>query len=248
MLGSNGGTLQHHANDCHLGWGNRPANDHFLGHVPNEYRLQLRILSNTRSGSLSTAGGWHFADGFARPLRYSPLGAYQNTCGKWLNPVYMAMVEWSSFKEAPMKQLGVLRAFVSMLGTVLVATSMVGPSPAHGQDARRIPMSGVVLDATRAPVANADVALIRHAGRSPSHRPTHSSETLARGTTDTAGKFSFGLVALNTDFAFPLETHVSWEYEVLTKDGTRSVQSVAFTAPRNNAAVITSISAEIQIR
>ena len=144
-----------------------------------------------------------------------------------------------------MRQLGALRAFVPMLGTVLVAISMVGPSPAHGQDARRIPMSGVVLDASRAPVANADVLLIRHAGRSQSQQ---SSEILARGTTDTAGKFSFGLVALNTDVAFPLETQVSWEYEVFTKDGTRSVQSVAFTAPRNNAAVITLVSAEIQIR
>ncbi len=143
-----------------------------------------------------------------------------------------------------MRQLGVLRAFVPMLGTVLVAMSMVGPSPAHGQDARRIPMSGVVLDATRAPVANADVLLIRHAGRS----RNHSSEILARGTTDTAGKFSFGPVALNTDVAFPLETQASWEYEVFTKDGPRSVQSVAFTAPRNNAAIITSVSAEIQIR
>lgn len=33
-----------------------------------------------------------------------------------------------------MRQLGVLRAFVPLVGTVPVAMSMVGPSPAHGQD------------------------------------------------------------------------------------------------------------------
>ena len=143
-----------------------------------------------------------------------------------------------------MRQRVDLRAFVPVLGTVLVAMVFVGSSLAQGQSARRVPMSGVVLDATRAPVANADVLLIRNAGR----LRNHSSEILAKATTDTAGKFSFGPVALNADVAFPLETQVSWEYEVMTKAATRAVQNVAFTAPRNNSAVITSVSAEIQIR
>jgi hypothetical protein len=78
--------------------------------------------------------------------------------------------------------------------------------------------------------------------------PECATYSKARRTTDAAGKFSFGPVPLNTDSAFPLETHVSWEYEVLTKDGTALGSKRGIHRPRNNAAAITSISAEIQIR
>ncbi len=136
-------------------------------------------------------------------------------------------------------------AFVAMFGAAVVTILTMSSSPAHGQAASRgIPLSGVVRDAASAPIPEASVVLIRHSGQAP--RST-GQEILAWGTTDAAGRFSLGSVVLNTEVAFPLETQVSWEYAVFTKSVARTVQDVAFTAPRSNSGV-TAVVAEIQIR
>src|SRR4051812_44302586 len=119
-------------------------------------------------------------------------------------------------------------AFIATVLSVLFAMVMLGSSPAHGEGAQRaVPISGVVLNTNHIPVANAHVVLIRHAGQ---ERPSLRHEILAQGTTDAAGKFSFGPVVLDTEVEFPRETQVSWEFAVETKDVMRMVRHVAFTA------------------
>ena len=124
--------------------------------------------------------------------------------------------------------------------SVIAASSMVG-----AQNSRRaIPMSGTVVNAQGLPVANANVGLNRHFLFASGGE---GAEGVAQGRTDEQGDFSLGVVALDTDVAFPLETGVRFDYSVFRAGVRANVQSVTFTAPRDGTAVA-SVTARITIR
>ena len=124
--------------------------------------------------------------------------------------------------------------------SMLAAGSMVG-----AQNSRRaIPMSGTVVNAQGLPVANANVGLNR---RFLFASGGEGAESVAQGRTDEQGDFSLGVVALDTDVSFPLETGVRFDYSVFRAGVRANVTGVTFTAPREGAA-LASVSARITVR
>jgi hypothetical protein len=113
------------------------------------------------------------------------------------------------------------------------------------QQSGRLPLSGTVIDRTGAGVADAGVSLIRHSARQ--QQRGEGFELVGQARTDAQGSFSFGNVPLRTALEFPLETAVRIEFRVSTAAKERVIESIEFTAPRDNL-VVTSVSAKIRVQ
>ena len=105
-------------------------------------------------------------------------------------------------------------------------------------------MGGTVRDVNGQPVPGASVILQR---RATTATGGSSLQLVAEARTDERGAFSLGVVPLETEIQFPLETAVRLDYEVSRAGTSTIVDAVTFSAPRAGN-LLASIDAHIRVR
>lgn len=134
---------------------------------------------------------------------------------------------------------------VGVIGLLCGAAGSVRSSLSAQGTGRTIPVTGIVVDGSGAPVAGAHVVLLRHS----QSVNGEGGSTLAQADTDRTGAFSFGSINLQTEIRFPLETGARLQYIVSSAGGDRPLPiNIEFTAPRSGPDyAVTSVYAKLTV-